>query len=149
MTRGHKCTYRNQINEELLDKSEAEVVSRLVSRPKFSALMKEKINTQVDTTTIEQEIATYEKQLRNNSSLKIKLIEEMDTLDFDVKHYDRKKADLNDRLDKVYDKIEEFEEQLLSARAKKQAIEAEKITTENIYRVLRSFNKLYGVMDDE
>jgi len=149
MTRGHKCTYRNQINEEVLDKSVAEVVSRLVSRPKFSARMKEKINTQVDTTAIDQEIAVCEKQLRNNSNLKIKLIEEMDALDFDDKHYDRKKRDLNDRLDEAYDKIDELEEQLLSARAKKGAIEAEKVTTENIYRVLRSFNKLYDVMDEE
>ena len=149
MTRGHKCTYRNQINEEVVDKSVAEVVSRLVSRPKFSARMKEKINTQVDTTAIDQEIATCEKQLRNNSNLKIRLIEEMDSLDFDDKHYDRKKKDLNDRLDKAYDKIDELEEQLLSARAKKGAIEAEKVTTENIYRVLRSFNKLYDVMDEE
>lgn len=121
----------------------------LVSRPKFSARMKEKINTQVDTTAIDQEIAACEKQLRNNSSLKIRLIEEMDSLDFDDKHYDRKKKDLGDRLDKTYDKIDELEEQLLSARAKKSTIEAEKVTTENIYRVLRSFNKLYDVMDEE
>lgn len=52
MTRGHKCTYRNQINEELLDKSVAEVVSRLVSRPKFAELMQEKINTQVETVVL-------------------------------------------------------------------------------------------------
>ena len=112
MTRGHKCTYRNQINEELLDKSVAEVVSRLVSRPKFSARMKEKINTQVDTTAIDQEITACEKQLRNNSSLKIRLIEEMDSLDFDDKHYDRRKKDLGDRLDKAYDKIDELEKLL-------------------------------------
>lgn len=149
MTRGHKCTYRNQINEELLDKSVAEVVSRLVSRPKFAELMQEKINTQVDTTAIDQEIKTCEKNLRNNLSLKIKLIEEMDALDFEDKHYDRKKSDLNDRLDKAYDKLEELEEQLYAAKAKKSAIEAEQVTVENIYRVLRNFNDLYKVMDDE
>ena len=149
MTRGHKCTYRNQINEELLDKSVAEVVSRLVSRPKFAQLMQNKINTQVDTTAIDQEIKTCEKNLRNNTSLKIKLIEEMDALDFEDKHYDRKKADLNARLDKAYDKIEELEDRLFAAKAKKSAIEAEQVTAENIYRVLRSFNSLYKVMDDE
>lgn len=149
MTRGHKCTYRNQVNEEVLDKSVAEVVSRLVSRPKFAQLMQDKINTQVDTTAIDQEIKTCEKNLRNNASLKIKLIEEMDALDFDDKHYDRKKEDLNARLDKAYDKIEELEDRLFAAKAKKTAIEAEQVTAENIYRVLRSFNSLYKVMDDE
>ena len=149
LTRGHKCTYRNQVNEEVLDKSVAEVVSRLVSRPKFAQLMQDKINTQVDTTAIDQEIKTCEKNLRNNTSLKIKLIEEMDALDFEDKHYDRKKADLDARLDKAYDKIEELEDRLFAAKAKKTAIEAEQVTAENIYRVLRSFNSLYKVMDDE
>ena len=41
------------------------------------------------------------------------------TLDFEDRHYERKKADLNFRLDKVYDKIEGSEEQLLAARAEK------------------------------
>jgi site-specific DNA recombinase len=41
------------------------------------------------------------------------------TLDFEDRHYERKRADLNFRLDKVYDKIEELEDQLLAARAKK------------------------------
>ena len=127
----------------------AEVVSRLVSRPKFAELMQEKINTQVDTTATDHEIKTCEKNLRNNLSLKIKLIEEMDALDFDDKHYDRKKSDLNARLEKAYDKIEELEEQLYAAKAKKSAIEAEQMTAENIYRVLRNFNDLYKVMDDE
>ena len=41
------------------------------------------------------------------------------TLDFEDRHYERKREDLNFRLDKVYDKIEESEEQWLAARAKK------------------------------
>ena len=76
--------------------------------------MQDKINTQVDTTAIDQEIKTCEKNLRNNTSLKMKLIEEMDALDFDDKHYDRKKADLNVRLDKAYDKIDELEDRFAS-----------------------------------
>ena len=37
---------------------------------------------------------------------------------------------------------------LIAARAKKQAIEAEKLTGDNIYKVLIYFEKLYGVMND-
>ena len=42
-----------------------------------------------------------------------------------------------------------MEDRLFAAKAKKSAIEAEQVTAENIYRVLRSFNSLYKVMDDE
>ena len=45
-------------------------------------------------------------------------------------------------------KIEEEENLLVEARAKKQAIEAEKLTADNIYKVLIYFEKLYGVMND-
>ena len=148
MIRGHKCDYKKQIREELLDSAVAEVIVKLVSNPKFAAMMQEKINMKVDTAAIDQEIANYEKQLRQHYSTKTKLAEEIDSLDPDDRHYVRRKADLDDRLYKMYDKIEDTESQLIVARAKKQAIEAEKLTGDNIYKVLIYFEKLYGVMTE-
>ena len=149
MTRGHKCDYRKQIHEELLDSAVAEVIVKLVSNPKFAAMMQEKINMKVDTAAIEQEIANYEKQLRQSYSVKSKLMEEIDSLDPDDKHYYKRKADLDDRLYKMYDKIEDTENLLIAARAKKMAIEAEKLTGDNIYKVLIYFDKLYAVMSEQ
>lgn len=149
MTHGHKCDFRKQINEELLDSAVAEVIVKLVSNPKFAAMMQEKISMKVDTTAIEQEITTHEKQLRQSYSVKARLMDEIDSLDPDDKHYMKRKTDLDDRLYKMYDKIEDTENQLIAARAKKMAIEAEKLTGDNIYKVLIFFDKLYSVMDDE
>lgn len=148
MQRGHKCDYKKQIREELLDDAVAEVIVKLVSNPQFAAMMQEKINMKVDTTAIDQEIANYEKQLRQDYSIKAKLIEEIDNLNPDDRHYIRRKADLDDRLYRMYDKIEELEEQLIAARAKKTSIEAEKITGDNIYKVLIYFDKLYFAMSN-
>lgn len=64
MTRGHKCDYRKQISEEKLDRAVAEVLRKLVSNKKFAGMMREKIGMEVDTTTLDQEIASYEKTLR-------------------------------------------------------------------------------------
>lgn len=149
MTRGHKCDYKKQINEELLDQAVAEIITKLVSDPKFAALMQQKINLKVDTTSIEQEIANYEKQLRLSYSTKSKLMEEIDTLDPDDRHYIKRKADLDDRLYKMYDKIDDLENLIISARAKKTTIEAEKLTADNIYKVLIYFDKLYAVMNEQ
>lgn len=148
MQRGHKCNYRKQIREELLDDAVAEVIVKLVSNPHFAAMMQEKINMKVDTTAIDQEITNYEKQLRQDYAIKSKLIEEIDNLNPDDRHYIRRKADLDDRLYRMYDKIEELESQLMDARAKKTSIEAEKITGDNIYKVLIYFDKLYFAMND-
>ena len=102
-----------------------------------------------NTSSIEQEIAAHEKQLRQSYSVKARLMDEIDSLDPDDKHYIKRKADLDDRLYKMYDKIEDTENQLVAARAKKMAIEAEKLTGDNIYKVLIYFDKLYSVMDDQ
>ena len=74
-------------------------------------------------------------------STKERLIEEIDSLDPDDKHYLKRKADLDDRLYKMYDKIEEIEILLSDARTKKLSIEADKITGDNIYKILLHFNR--------
>ena len=147
MQRGQKCDFNKQIQEEVLDNAVVEVIIKLVSNPKFAAMMQEKINSKVDTTAIEQEIAAAEKMLRQYYSVKSKIMEEIDTLDPDERHYIIRKSDLDERLYKMYDKIEEAENNLMDARAKKQAIEADKITGDNIYKVLVCFEKLYNVMN--
>ena len=81
----------------------------------------------VDTTAIEQEI---------------------DSLDPDDRHFIARKSDLDERLYKMYDKIEEAENGLMDARAKKQTIEADKITGDNIYKILICFDKLYATMTE-
>ncbi len=148
MTRGHKCDYKKQISEELLDGAVAEVIVKLVSNPKFADMMQEKINMKVDTAAIDQEIKEAEKKLRQYYSTKSKLMEEIDDLDPDEKHYIKMKADLDDRLYRMYDKIESVESKLIEARAKKQSIEAEKLTGDNIYKVLINFEQLYQVTND-
>lgn len=147
MQRGQKCDFNKQIQEEVLDNAVVEVIIKLVSNPKFAAMMQEKINSKVDTTAIEQEITAAEKQLRQYYSVKSKIMEEIDTLDPDDRHYIIRKSDLDERLYRMYDKIEDAENQLVTARAKKQAIEADKITGDNIYKVLVCFEKLYNVMN--
>ena len=102
----------------------------------------------VDTSAIEQEIQNYEKQLRKSYLTKSKIAEEIDGLDPDDKHYVKRKSDLDDRLYKMYDKIQEVENGLMDARAKKQAIEADKITGDNIYKILICFDKLYATMTE-
>ena len=122
---------------------------KLVSNPKFAAMTQEKISMKVDTSAVEQEITAHEKQLRQSYAVKERLMDEIESLDPDDKHYIKRKADLDDRLYKMYGKIEDTENQLIAARAKKMAIEAEKLTGDNIYKVLICFDTLYSVMDDQ
>lgn len=149
MTRGHKCDYKKQIQEEVLDASVIEIITKLVSNPRFASLMQEKINMKVDTTAIDQEIKALEKQLKQSYAMKRKTLEEIEQLDPDERHYNRRKADLDDRLYRMYDKIDDQEQSLIEARAKKQSIESEKVTGDNIYKILIYFDKFYKLMNED
>ena len=147
MIHGHKCDFKKQINEELLDAAVAEIISKLVSKPKFASMMQKEINMKVDTSALEQEIAALEKQLRQCYAVKTRLAEDIDMLDPEDRHYSRMKTDMEDRLYKMYDKIDDLESQIIDVKAKKRAIEADKVTGNNIYKILIYFDKLYAVMD--
>ncbi len=149
MTRGHKCDYKKQINEEMLDDAVLCVVTKLVSNPKFATMMKDKINMNIDTSVIDNEISSLEKQLRIFYSKKIQILEDLDMLSPNDKHYRRCKIDLDDRLYKMYDKIEDIESELTECKAKKATLESEKIQSDNIYKILVYFDRLFAVMNDE
>ena len=148
MNRGHKCDYRKQISEDKLDGAVVEVIRKLVSNQKFAGLMRGKIDMKVDTSALDQEIASCEKRLRQSYSNKEAIIADLDNLDYDDKHYQRRKSDLESRLSKVYDKIEESEKLLIEAKAKKRSIMAEKVCGDNIYKALIFFDKMYEPMND-
>ncbi|MGN0427326.1 MAG: recombinase family protein [Agathobacter sp.] len=148
MTRGHKCDYKKQVNEELIDSAVSEVIKKLVSNPKFAELMREKINLQVDTSELDREIANYEKQLRQYYNVKDSILADIDDLDYEDKHYKRRKADLEERLYKAYDRMDEIENSLAGAKAKKCSIMADKVTGDNIYKALIYFDDFYDKMND-
>ena len=141
--------YKKQINEDVLDAAVVEVITKLVANPRFASMMQEKINMKVDTTAINQEIKAMEKQLKQSYAVKRKTLEEIEALDPDGRHYKRLKADLDDRLYRMYDKIDDQEQSLIEAKAKKQSIESQKVTGDNIYKILIYFDKLYKLMNEE
>lgn len=147
-TRGHSCTFNKQLQEEKLDNAVAEVISRLVSNPKFADMMQKKINMKVDTKEIDTEIVNLQKQLGQYIGTKRSLEKQIDNLDVEDRHYDRKLSDLQDRLDKMYDNIDDAEKSIAVCKDRKKAVEAEKLTGDNIYKVLIYFDKLYALMED-
>ncbi|WKY44421.1 recombinase family protein [Eubacteriaceae bacterium ES2] len=144
---GHTCTYNKQLNEDKLDNAVAEVISNLVSSPKFANMIQKKINIKTDTIEVEKEISNFQKQMGKYIGTKRSLENQIDSLDVDDRHYDRKLSDFQDRLEKMYDNIDDIEQRLKECKERKKAIEAEKLTADNVYKTLIYFDKLYAVMD--
>lgn len=74
---------------------------------------------------------------------KNRLEKQMDSLDVEDKHYDRKVLDLQRCYDEQYDRIEEIELRIDELKNQIQSIRQEKISGDNIYQLLLMFDKVY------
>lgn len=110
--------------------------------------MKEKINMEVDTVSLDQEIANYEKELRQCYSNRESILRDLDSLDYDDKHYQRRKSDLEERLYKTYDKIDDVEANHVETKAKRRSILADKVSADNIYAIIAQFSRLQNAMSE-
>lgn len=110
--------------------------------------MKTKINTSVDTTEAENELANAKKVLKQLVGTKDKIILQIDILDVLDRNYDRKYEDLQERLDAVYDKISDAEDLVYEVEEKLSNIQKDKITGDNIYNYLLMFDSIYDVLSD-
>lgn len=145
---GHVCTYKKQWGEDKVNAAVAEVVQKLVRNPKFEAAIRERIEARIDTGELDQEIENYRKQLRQVIGAKNKLAQQMDSLDILDSHYDRKYQDMQERLERFYDQIEQLEDAIAEVDSRIHSIRQQKITGDKVYEYLLYFDKLYEKFTD-
>ena len=140
---GHECSFRLNIEQTEINKFVAKVISAMVNNPRFVEAIQAKIGTAIDTEDMEKQIAVLQGQLKQAFGTKNRLERQMDTLDINDAHYDRKILDLQRRYDEQYDTIEEIEVQIGELQSQIRSIQQEKISGDNIYRLLLAFDEVY------
>ena len=140
---GHECSFRLNIEQTEINKFVAKVISAMVNNPRFVEAIQAKIGTAVDTEDMEKQIAVLQGRLKQAFGTKSRLERQMDTLDINDAHYDRKILDLQRRYDEQYDTIEEIEVQIGELQSQIRSIQQEKISGDNIYRLLLAFDEVY------
>ena len=140
---GHECSFRLNIEQTKINKFVAKIISAMVNNPRFVEAIQAKIGTAVDTEDMEKQIAVLQGQLKQAFGTKSRLERQMDTLDINDAHYDRKILDLQRRYDEQYDTIEEIEVQIGELQSQIRSIQQEKISGDNIYRLLLAFDEVY------
>ena len=140
---GHECSFRLNIEQTEINKFVAKIISAMVNNPRFVEAIQAKIGTAVDTEDMEKQIAVLQGQLKQAFGTKSRLERQMDTLDINDVHYDRKILDLQRRYDEQYDTIEEIKVQIGELQSQIRNIQQEKISGDNIYRLLLAFDEVY------
>lgn len=144
----HFCNFRLVLSQNEINHQVEEIILDMVADPDFKDYMVRKIDEKVDVSSLEAEREQVREQLRQVMGAKKKLTEMLDRLDVNDKHYDRKYQDMHDRLDILYDRISELEEMIADIEAKISGAYGEKITADQLYKVLLNFDKMYYKMTD-
>lgn len=140
---GHECTFRLNIEQTEMNRMVASIISAMVSDPRFANAIKAKIGSAVDTNDLEKQLEALQAQLRQTLGTKARLERQMDGLDVNDPYYDRKISDLQRRYDEQYGRIDEIEVQIDDVQSQIRNIRQEKISGDNIYRLLLAFDQVY------
>ena len=140
---GHECTFRLNIEQTEMNRMVASIISAMVSDPRFADAIKAKIGSAVDTNDLEKQLEALQAQLRQTLGTKARLERQMDGLDVNDPYYDRKISDLQRRYDEQYGRIDEIEVQIDDVQSQIRSIRQEKISGDNIYRLLLAFDQVY------
>ncbi len=76
------------------------------------------------------------------------LIQQIDSLNFEDPHFQQKSIDLDMRLNTIYDKIADVEILIETSESKREVILKDKMTADNIYKILVNFASFMDVMED-
>ena len=147
--RGVDCGYTASLRKDIIEPDVINAVRALVNDPVYVDEFKSKLGRKVDTSEIDKELDNYKKALTQAKTVKETLEREIDTLPYDTPHRERKIQDLNKRLDRAYDELIEVEQKIDDLILKREAIETEVLTREQVYRLLENFDLLFGKMTDE
>lgn len=143
---GKICDYKPMLNQKMFNAEVEEFIRYMVAGDEFRKFVQEKLEEKVDVSALETEREQLQKQLKQVQGSK--LIQMLDRLDTEDKHYTRKYQDMQDRLDNLYDKVAEFEEAMKDIDAKIGASYGKEITGKKLYEFLLDFDILYDKMTD-
>lgn len=144
--KGGQCR-KNAIPAEWVETEVIEYTKHLIQNHQFAQDILDQIGQQADGTEIEAEIEGYQKRLKKLETSKGNLERDIDNITDEDRNAERKRKDMNNRLNKLYDEIYEIENQIANAEQKKQAVSQNVLTLENVHKMLGVFDKLFDVMD--
>ena len=145
----HGQCNRNGVAAERIELEVVNYTKKLISNPKFTSYVKEKIGCSTDVSELEKEIESYDKELKALERNKEMLYKDIDRLVDDDKIANRKREDMNRRLDNIYKDIDELETLKLECEEKVAIIKKQEFDRDKIYNMLLNFNKIFDKLEDE
>jgi site-specific DNA recombinase len=145
---GHKCSFKKQIHQDKLNAAVEEIIKRIVKNSQFDSAIKAKLDKSIDIDSLEVEAGMIRKHIRQLTVAKEKLGAQMDRLDYSDRHYEDKMADMQRRLDSLYDDIAEANASLEEITLRITNIKEQRMTGQKVYDFLDLFDIMYDKFTD-
>lgn len=140
---GASCEYKVNWLESKVNNALVEMFFQLVNNEKISVALKDKLNVEVDITSLENEKSMLRKSLSQYSTARSSLEREIYSLSIDTPHYAKIRQDLTVRLYSLYDDEARVEDELQNVQARIDSIINDNISINNAYEILRSFKTIW------
>ena len=143
-----KCK-KNAIKKEQIEEEVIGFTKMLIRDPQFMADIEALVGQKVDVTEIEAELTGYQKRLKQLNRSKSNLERDIDGIFDEDDFAERKRQDLNNRLNRLYEEIYSAERQIADCEQRKAAVEKDNLVQDNIQQMLYAFSEFFDEMDDE
>lgn len=133
---GQHCDYRRQPPQGPIDDEVVALVSAAIRSPSLIEKMRDAMDTKTDEETIKAELVSLRKARAQYIGAKDKLSDRLDSLDILDPAYDAKYEDMERRLDALYLKIAEAEEDILMAEHDLARVDDARVSLKAAYELL-------------
>ena len=139
---------KNTISAEWIEGEVIAYTKLLVRNKQFAEDIQSKLGNKTDVTEIDKELDNYHKLIKELEKSKSNLERYIDAIYDDDKYAERKRQDMNNRLNKIYEEIYDIEDRITDSEKKKEAAQQDVLTKENVFKMLLVFDKIFDKMND-
>ena len=139
---------KNVIDAEWVESEVIAYTKLLVQNEQFAEDIQKQIGQKVDLSGIDAEIANYRKRLIQLERSKNNLERDIDDIHDNDRNAERKRRDMNRRLDGIYDEMTDIENSIADCEQMKASAEQKVLTADTIYKMLLGFDQFFDIMDE-
>ena len=145
---GDRCTFKKSLPEKKIDDEVADILLDIIHDDKLNECIIKKLKEKTDTSYLKEERERLKENLKLVEANKDKLLEQIDRLDVEDKHYERKNKDMQNRLDNLYNRMDALECQIVDVSKKISGVVNIEVEDDAVRNALANFETIYSKMSD-
>ncbi len=146
---GKVCAFDKLLNEEIIDGLVFRIIGKLRFYDEFKEAFEKATNERDTVETLEDRLVNLRTELRNAEFGKYKIGEQLDGLNPLKVGYDKKYQKLSDKLDEIYDRIDDIEEEIIVTKKRIESSEKKRETDIQVTTFIDNVNLLLEKMTPE